>query len=753
MQVALTRLMNPSFRPRLYQETILATAAAKNTLVVLPTGMGKTAIAALLAAQRLAERPGGKILLVAPTKPLVDQHLTSFSELLNIPAGDMAVFTGDVPPEERARRWSEVRIVFSTPQGLENDIISGKAPLRDVVLLIVDEAHRATGDYSYVFLAKRYHEQAEASRILALTASPGADIVKIEEVCRNLFVEAVEIRTENDPDVRPYIQEVEMQQVRVELPPELMGTQRLLSQCVNSKLSSLRECGVRLTSYVNKTELLKLQRGLHAQMSSGERDFSVMKALSLIAETIKVQHALELLETQGVGPLVTYMDKIVGEAATSKVKAVQNLVADANFKAAHIKARSLQAANVEHPKIPALKRIIGEEIAKDPSQKIIVFTQFRDTGSALKRELATLPGVLPELFVGQAKKGETGLSQKKQIEMLDQFRDGLFNVLIATSVAEEGLDIPRVDIVIFYEPVPSAIRTIQRRGRTGRQDKGRVIMLITKGTRDEGYHWGAKHKERRMQQSVDGIRKALERKSFVIPKKEAQPTLAEYVPGQRSVTIFADYREKGRGVLKMLSDQGINLKLEMLQCADYLCSPRVGVEVKDVGDFVDSIVDGRLVAQLKELRRNFERPLVLVQGTQDIYAVRNVHPNAIRGMLAAITVSFGIPIIHTKTDEETAAFLLTVAKREQEEFSSNYSPHADKKPMSTREAQEYLVSAVPSVGPSLAKELLVRFGSVQAVFNASEEALKAVPGVGDKIAGRIVETARARYEPKGNSQI
>ncbi|MBW3019262.1 DEAD/DEAH box helicase [Candidatus Woesearchaeota archaeon] len=732
--------MLAGFKPRLYQETILSTAALKNALVVLPTGMGKTGVALMLAAQRLASYPNSKILILAPTKPLVEQHMRTFKDHLKAAEDSFVVFTGSVPPAKREELWKSAKIIFSTPQGLENDIISGRISLKDVSLIVFDEAHRATGDYSYAFIAKQYNERADWPRVLALTASPGSEIDKIKEVCSNLFIEAVEVRTDTDPDVQPYLQQVDIEKIVVDFPDELRKVKRLLDLCVRSKIGELRRLGVRFDDMVSKKEILRLQALLQAKMASGEKDFEVMKAVSVLAEIIKVQHALELLETQGISPLNKYMTSLFHDASSSRVKAVKNLASDSNFKSAFALVSSLAESDFDHPKINLVKEKVSSIVHSNPKSKIILFTQFRDTAVKLKETLEGIDGVFPEVFVGQAKKGNTGLSQKKQVEMLDMFRDGLINVLIATSVAEEGLDIPSVDVVIFYEPIPSAIRAIQRRGRTGRHEKGRIILLVTKGTRDEGYLWSSRSKEKKMNFVLESLKKQLD----LVPK--AQRSLSSFEKAaDAGVKIFADYREKSTGVVKSLADEGVNLRLEMLNCADYVLSSRVGVELKTVPDFVNSIIDGRLLEQLKSMKQNFERPVVIIQGKEDIYSIRNVHPNAIRGMLATISISYGIPIVHTKDENDSAQFLIAVARREQDESKKDFSPHADRKPMSIKEQQEYIVSALPSVGPALAKVLLENLGSVDAVFSASEEELKQIAGVGDKIAKIIRDAISAKY--------
>ncbi|MEK6868322.1 MAG: DEAD/DEAH box helicase, partial [Nanoarchaeota archaeon] len=346
------------FTPRLYQETIFATVSQHNTLVVLPTGMGKTALALMLVAHRLTQYPNSKCLILAPTKPLVDQHAATLRNHLPTLQEKIVVFTGNVAPEKRAALWNTAQIIVTTPQGLENDIIGNKIDLSAVSSLVVDEAHRATGDYSYVWIAQQYYQRARYPRLLALTASPGSDHDQIQEIITNLGIEQIEVRTDNDPDVAPYVQDVAVTWEYVNFPEEFVSLQKYLKDCFFSKIEELKKLGYvdkeqKLTD--NKTDLLKLQAHLQGEIASGNRDFDVLKSISLAAEAMKVQHAIELLETQGLHSLFLYLDQIMKQAATSKVKAVKNLVADVNFRSAFIKTQSLIEKKMEHPKIQRLR--------------------------------------------------------------------------------------------------------------------------------------------------------------------------------------------------------------------------------------------------------------------------------------------------------------------------------------------------------------------------------------------------------------
>jgi len=695
----------------------------------------------MMAAYRLNLYPKSKILLLGPTRPLIEQYYEVFKKHFNIDESRMAIFTGFVAPEKRQELWKNAQIVFSTPQGLENDIMSSRISLVDVSLLGFDECHRSTGDYSYNFVAKQYMKKALYPRILGLTASPGSDNEKIREVCSNLFIEKIEIRTVDDVDVNPYVQDVEIEKVFVELPDVFKDIKRYFDNTIKSKTRELENYGfVSRNLQYSKKNLLGLQAAIHAKIAKGEKNFEILKSVSLLAEIMKIQHAVELLETQGFEQLREYMDKLQHEAAAGKTKATQNLVKDINFRSAYIK---LQHTNAEHPKLLELKRIIEEEldnsIEENASKKIIIFSQYRNSGSRITK-MVNDSGFKAKLFVGQAKKKDTGLSQKKQKEMLEQFSISDFNVLVSSSVGEEGLDIPQVDLVIFYEPVPSAIRKIQRSGRTGRLEKGKIIMLITKDTIDEVYYHVARNKEKRMYRSIDVIKNNAQLSNFNNEKEDdanSTSTLHDYSEkkikeekANETFKIIADYREKGSNVLKEIIDKNINLRLEKLSIGDFLLSSRVIIEYKTVQDFVDSIIDGRLLTQLKELKK-YEKPILIIEGNEDIYSVRRIHPNAIRGMLITITVSYGIPIIQTKHAKETAEILIMIAKKEQLDEKTEITYHFAK-PLSLKEQQEYFISALPNIGMGGARPLLKHFKSVKNIVNASEKELQDVDLIGPK---------------------
>lgn len=498
--------------PREYQQKIFETCTRKNCLVVLPTGLGKTLVALMLTVERMKKFPGEKVVFLAPTKPLAEQHLSYFRDNLPELFGSLELFTGEVVPEKRQEIWETADIIFSTPQCVANDVSKNLYVLEEVCLLIEDEAHRCFRNYSYNYLAKKYMETSKHPRILGLTASPGSEASKIKEICKNLSIEEVELRTRESPDVAPYLQELEFEKVILELPEKYQEIREVLLRLFHKYVDELRNRKV-CFSFPSKTELINLQKRLMLSISRGNKNYNNLLASSACAQAVKLQHALELLETQTLQGFNKYLKGLFLQAAKKQNKGVVRLVSKPEFGFAFTTSEEILARGHEHPKIEALRKIVEREFQKNKKVKMIVFSQFRETARILCKTLNSINGVKAKVFIGQAKKesaeGISGLSQKEQKKIIHEFSSREINILCATSIGEEGLDIPEVNVVIFYEPVASAIRAIQRAGRTARLMRGKLIMLITKKTRDEAYFYASRAKEKKMHSAINSIKETL----------------------------------------------------------------------------------------------------------------------------------------------------------------------------------------------------------------------------------------------------
>jgi len=504
---------------REYQRNLASVALKSSTLIVLPTGMGKTVIALLVMAEVLRER-GGKVLLLAPTKPLVEQHALFIRD--NLIGKSVAVLTGEIEPEEREILWIQSDVIVSTPQVVVNDLRYGRVRLNEVNLIIFDEAHRAVGNYAYVKVAEEYASYGRL--VMGMTASPGSSKEKIREVCGNLGIERLEIRTEKDPDVAKYLQDINIHWVEVEIPGRMREIGKILQSMYDAYLKELVGLGVMDRGrQVSKRYLLEIGSLIQARLRSGERRRQLYRAMSVQAMALKVGHALELLETQGMTALRSYLNRLEEEAESDEgSKAAKTIVRSREFK----KVRELcEQTEMEHPKLSRVMSIVSNQLMAKPESRIIVFTNYRDTCELVASKLATIPDAKVGKLIGQSERqGDRGLKQKEQVALLDRFRKGDINVVVATSVGEEGLDIATTDLVVFYEPIPSEIRTIQRRGRTGRRRPGRVVILIARGTRDETYYWSAMRKEKAMRSRLLDLRGEIADE----PEREGQSTLLDY---------------------------------------------------------------------------------------------------------------------------------------------------------------------------------------------------------------------------------
>lgn len=774
---------------RAYQINIAKAASEESTLVVLPTGMGKTIIALLVMAEIKHKEPDKKILFLAPTKPLVNQHAGDIDELLKV--DKPAIFTGEVKPDEREVLWEENEIIVSTPQVIRNDLMAQRIDLSDLSFLIFDEAHRAVGGYAYVFIGEKF--QREGGLTLGLTASPGSEIDDMLDVCDTLGINNVEIRTKWDPDVVNYVQNLDKDWIHVKLSGKQKKIVAKLKKILKRNVKKLQKHGFlegKNTKRVSRKDIIKAQKKVQAELHSDSNRSSLYSAASLAASAIKIDHAIDQAETQGPEILKEYLDKLKNEAESKGgSKASKRLMESDEMQDV---LAMLKNMDEEHPKIPKTVEIVKEQFEKKPDSRVIVFTNYRNTAKKLNRVLSKENNIRPVRFVGQAdKKGDKGLKQKDQIKAIDKFEEGEYNVLVATSVGEEGLDIPSTDLVVFYEPVPSEIRTIQRRGRTARERKGKVAIMITKKTRDEAYYWSSKNKEKKMNRNLKAMKEELEGKITVgssmkkvesmddegdrekededlkVVKKKSKKQLKREIQeekqkektkdeNQRSLSEFSgreekdekegddeqkdevtiDSREQNSQVVTSLAKKDIKINTSQLSIGDYVVSENTAVERKSVGDFLESLTDGRLFSQAKSLSKEYNNPLMILEG-EGLHNKRNISENAVYGALASLTTDFQIPVLQSKDEEETAALLRSLISREQKTGKS--SVRKDKESMSTRDTKKFIIEGLPNISGTLAERLLDHFDSVKDVFNADEEELMEVKGIGPDTAERIKE--------------
>ena len=542
-------LVENSLLFREYQNIIVEKALYKNSLIVVPTSLGKTIITLLICIDILYNWKKSKILILAPTRPLVRQHLNlfkRFTKIENICFG----LTGKISPDIRKTIWKSrsIRVFFATPELVKNDLDNNLLEKDEFYLIVFDEAHRAVKNYSYTQISKKFYDNKDSKKIpmqLALSASPGSSKEKIQEICSNLYIEQTIIKSEDDKDVLPYIYNIDIEHKRFDIDTKHKEISSIIQSLIDDKIKWLIDNNLikkKKVENVYRKDLLNLGNYLKTEITqtNNNKNFFLFAALKYQSMSMILLYCRDLIESQGSFSLKKFFDKFQNDIPN---RTYLELLFDPNIQKI-IEILKNDKILFSHPKISNLISIVknflyiskenviiespippiyvkDEENKSNLNQKkILIFSQYRDTLEVITN-LLDEHGIPCRGFYGQSnKKDQKGLDQDKQISILEDFKKGIFPVLVATSVAEEGLDIPNVDLVIFYEPVPSEIRFIQRKGRTGRFSDGKVVVLVANDSIDSKYLEIAQKKIVKMKHNLKDINLILHqqnKRSFSIP--------------------------------------------------------------------------------------------------------------------------------------------------------------------------------------------------------------------------------------------
>lgn len=800
---------------RAYQLDAAKECLSGSTLLVMPTGLGKTAVQWMAMAENLEGK--GKIVLVAPTTGLVAQQAKMAKTFIDIEEDKIITLTGQIRPNSREDMWKDAKIIMATPHVIRNDALSGRILLSEIDLLICDEAHHATGSNSMAQLGDLYLQASNNPKVLAASASPGVKSSNVLEVIKRLGIERLHVTKRDDDLVKPYVTEMSIDENRILLPDLLLSTILPLKVLLDEEVEFLRRSGFLIyTGRVTAAALDEAQRRVSAAINRGDvRGFDAAKRISDLRRLIRL---IDLLETQGLQCAIMYLTRARNDK-DRKTKRFLSLPQVSTFYS------DFKDHEEIHPKPKIVQNMVADSLRT--GGKVIIFTEYRDTVDNLLESLSG-ENIHPGRFVGQASKGsQLGMKQSEQIEQLERFRNGEINVLVATSVGEEGLDVPAADCVILYEPVPSAIRAIQRRGRTARKTDGNVRVLITQNTRDEYVQNASKNREITMYRTLNKlqsqsrlpkrlspisnvlnsfsvnsesaesfIEKERDRLEVIKPEKESVTKVQtntkneKYVPAnrpqsQKSLSDFSspktnidwwnpildgskknemknensaieatkgeidridskrrekpliviDNRETNSTLPSLIKLNGHEVKFEQLKVGDIRISDRVLIERKTSRDFIDSIIDGRILRQSKKLFSSAERPLLIVESME----TDRIHPNAVMGAMAWITIDLGLPVLMTKGIEETARFVSVVAKREAKIFELLISKSKQRQ----LNLEDSAIKAAISEINSMIQEENIQSPLYQKwqnkVMNNREKLLANLPGIGPKAANNIMK--------------
>lgn len=519
-----TYIYPTNFEIRDYQYNIVERAFYDNLLVALPTGLGKTFIASTVMLNFLRWFPISKIIFMAPTRPLVAQQIKACCSIAGIPSSKVAILL-DKTRRNRAEIWNSRQVFFTTPQVVENDLASGVVNPKSIALLVIDEAHRAKGNYSYNNVVKFINRFSDSYRILALTATPASDVEGVQQIIDNLNISKVEVRTEQSIDIVRHMKRKTVERKTCYPSSEITECIELLAEGITPVLNTAKERGLLdLTdpTRINFLQCMEISRKIVANPTIPEglkwSNYFILQLLGMVGQCYR------RLNIYGIRSFQSYFNEKFLEFKTkwNAKKSTNKLNADFYFSDPITTLMDrveelLKTLTYGHPKIEALMEELDDFFKNHETagSRVIIFTEFRESALEIVQCIEKAnDNRKPHIFIGQSKEKEkfdvenfgkkkqkgqtkkkkderpstrsssenaqmTGMSQKLQKEIIKKFKKGVFNILVATSIGEEGLDIGEVDLIICYDSTSSPIKNIQRMGRTGRKRDGKVLMLFS----------------------------------------------------------------------------------------------------------------------------------------------------------------------------------------------------------------------------------------------------------------------------------
>ncbi|CAN6620181.1 ATP-dependent DNA helicase Mph1p [Trichomonascus vanleenenianus] len=516
-----------------YQFNIVQQALFRNVLCALPTGLGKTFIASTIMLNWYRWTKSAKIIFMAPTRPLVSQQVEACLSITGLPRHDTSVLIsgGPITSKKRMAEWQTKRVIFATPQTVENDLRKGAIDPKEIVCLVVDEAHKAVGNYAYCKVVELIAQRNKSFRILALTATPSGYVEGVQEIIDNLKISKVEIRTEESIDIQKYMHKRKIERIRTEMLPIQREIMDLFCAAIDPLVKEMIGYKVLFNMDTQRISQFAMLSALKSYMQSpanrSGNKFLQFKVQAVMKILISAGQAMHLLKIYGIRPFYEKVNAMKEDAtvdANGKSKkagrTIARLLDDNNFVECLNRCESVLFKDGQpdikflgHEKlerlVEQLNLFFAEGFSSDMNSKVIVFAEYREPAAEITRVLSDrdlCPLVKPHLFVGQAgatgegkgsgrnASGKSGMTQKEQQRVISEFKKGNINTLVATSIGEEGLDIGEVDLIVCYDQSKSPIRGLQRMGRTGRKRNGRIIMLM------------AENEEKKLELAMDGYR-------------------------------------------------------------------------------------------------------------------------------------------------------------------------------------------------------------------------------------------------------
>ncbi|MFW9917391.1 MAG: DEAD/DEAH box helicase family protein [Candidatus Thorarchaeota archaeon] len=723
--------LNTDFvEPRVYQQLIFAEVRDHNSsLVVLPTGLGKTVIMAYLIADCFStmfrENESGLIVVVAPSKPLVDQIRKTLLECISINPRRIITLTGQIVPDKRKVAYQSTACIVATPQTIENDLLKESCDPERIKLILVDEAHRARGNYAY---AKIIDHLDPETRIVGFTATPGKDEPSIDAVIKALRVHHLVFRTPEDRDIAPYAGEHLPKAYFISLGQIYNEIDKILCGFRDSLANNIRSLGYPLAEINHRTvnALTERLEEIKSRKASAVRTYAANLSRVLYLRSLLFSSGIEIVYQT----LLEWRER--PKAKLAGPNALKQFLKDPNTLAVEKLSREHP---YPHPKYYKLLDILQEVNLYSDNSKIIVFAHHRATVKFLAKKLR-LDGLNCLPLLGQSsQRSDVGMSQEKQRRIISAFKSELgVNVLIATQVAEEGIDVGACDLVIFYDVVTSPLRDIQRAGR-GRRKKSRVVYLVAKQTPEERAYWALKEEGRKMERTLKAVQKRLA--SHHAPVGKSRLTLSKgnvstsVLKGDsstqsstlRQIRIFVDSQLYSKEIVKFLQRNKIHVDVfTPPKEIDFVIQLPSGVHVLplSVSRFWDLLTHSQW-AEFTSNLQYLESPIIIIEGD----LAKDVNPVILLQIQHDLQIRSGITVVHSPTANVTRRFVLDLIlnDRPQKIQGSNLALQ--------------ILCLIPDIGHRKAQALLEEFETLAKLSAADPFQIQQISGIGAVLSERI----------------
>ena len=352
-------MLREGVEARAYQLRSLERILSFSTLMVMPTGFGKTAVEWMAMAEFL-RLGASKIVLIAPTTGLVDQQVSMARERLNIDEEQITAYTGGTAPEKRQELWEQSVVIIATPQVIRNDAMSGTINLASVDLLIMDEAHHATGNHAYAQVGQLYRRQHPDGRVLGATASPGSSLQNINEVRTNLGVFNLDLSKRSEPLMQLYDVDMEIHTHFLDLPDTVLTLLAPLKTHFDAEVAHLQRQG-----FLAPKEHIGTKDIERAQMSASraiqQRDVRGYDAARRVADLRRIHMLMNLIQTQGTSMAASFLDR--AEEEGRKGRKTNRML---SLPVIHQLRKALNDTDELHPKLPLVNELVKNELNEKP---------------------------------------------------------------------------------------------------------------------------------------------------------------------------------------------------------------------------------------------------------------------------------------------------------------------------------------------------------------------------------------------------